>query len=44
MMAPERVDRYVAMNIPPPWLDPGPFELVKTLKALSRLGYQVIIA
>ena len=44
MMAPERVDRYVAMNIPPPWLDPGPFELVKTLKALSRLGYQVIMA
>lgn len=44
MMAPERVDRYMAMNIPPPWLDPGPFELGKTLKALSRLSYQVIMA
>ncbi len=44
IMAPERVDRYMAMNIPPPWLDPGPFDLPKTLKALSRLGYQVIMA
>lgn len=44
IMAPERVDRYMALNIPPPWLDPGPFDLMKTLKALSRLGYQVIMS
>lgn len=44
IIAPERVDRYMAMNIPPPWLDPGPFDLVKTLKALSRLGYQVVMS
>lgn len=44
MNEPERVDRYMAMNIPPPWLDPGPFDLKASLKALSRLWYQVMMA
>jgi pimeloyl-ACP methyl ester carboxylesterase len=42
--APERVDRYVAFNILPPWLDPGPFDVGKMLKAVSRLWYQVVMA
>lgn len=41
---PERVDRYLAMNIPPPWLDPGPFDIGKLLKASSRLWYQVMMS
>lgn len=41
---PERIDRFVAMNIPPPWLDPRPFDLGRTLKATSRLWYQVVMA
>lgn len=44
MTAPERVEKYVAMNITPPWLDPGPFDLGKLLKATSRLWYQVLMA
>lgn len=44
IMAPERIERYMPMNIPPPWLDPGPFDLVKAAKAISRLGYQVVMA
>lgn len=41
---PERVKRFVAMNIPPPWLDPGPFDLKASLKALSNLWYQVVMS
>lgn len=44
MMFPERVDRYMAFNIPPPWLDPRPFNLGRALKATSRLWYQVVMA
>ncbi|MBJ7458494.1 MAG: alpha/beta hydrolase [Thermoleophilaceae bacterium] len=44
MIAPERVDRFMAFNITPPWLDPRPFKLFPALKALSRLGYQVILS
>lgn len=41
---PERIDRYMALNIPPPWLDPRPFNLGRALKATSRLWYQVVMA
>jgi pimeloyl-ACP methyl ester carboxylesterase len=44
ILAPDRIDRYMAMNIPPPWLDPGPFDPLKALRALSRLGYQVVMS
>lgn len=42
--APERVDRYLALNIAPPWLDPGPFDLGKVIPALWRLRYQVALS
>lgn len=42
--APERIDRYMALNIPPPWLDPRPFNLGRAAKATSRLWYQVVMA
>lgn len=38
---PERFERFLALNIPPPWGDPGPFNLKASLKTLSKLGYQV---
>lgn len=41
---PDRVDRFMALNIPPPWLDPGPFDLRKTLRATSRLWYQAVMS
>lgn len=41
---PERIDRYMALNIPPPWLDPRPFNLGRALKATSRLWYQAVMA
>lgn len=44
MTAPERVDRFMPMNIPPPWLDPGPFDPVGAARAASRLWYQVLMA
>ncbi len=44
MQHPDRVRRFLAMNIPPPWLDPGPFDIKKALKALSKLWYQVVMA
>lgn len=44
IMAPERVDRFMALNMLPPWLDPGPFDLSKTLKRLARLDYQVVMS
>lgn len=44
IIAPERVTRYLALNIPPPWLDPGPFNIGKTVKAASKLWYQVVMA
>ncbi|MFT4048784.1 MAG: alpha/beta hydrolase [Solirubrobacterales bacterium] len=44
MTHPERVERYLAMNIPPPWLDPRPFNLGRAAKATSRLWYQVVMA
>ena len=44
MIAPERVDRFLVFNITPPWLDPRPFNLFAALKALSRLGYQVVMS
>lgn len=41
MREPQRFDRYFALNIPPPWGDPGPFNLKASLKALAKLRYQV---
>ncbi|MGH2906152.1 MAG: alpha/beta fold hydrolase [Solirubrobacterales bacterium] len=41
MQAPERFHRFLALNIPPAWGDPRPFNLKSNLKALSKLGYQV---
>jgi pimeloyl-ACP methyl ester carboxylesterase len=41
---PDRVERFVAMNIPPPWLDPGPLDIKRSLRALTRLWYQVVMA
>jgi pimeloyl-ACP methyl ester carboxylesterase len=41
MKEPERFDRFMALNIPPPWGDPGPFDIGQNLKALSKLAYQV---
>jgi pimeloyl-ACP methyl ester carboxylesterase len=41
MREPEKFDRYMAFNIPPPWGDPGPFKLGDSLKALKNLGYQL---
>ncbi|MBJ7348073.1 MAG: alpha/beta hydrolase [Thermoleophilaceae bacterium] len=40
MTAPERVERYLACNIPPPWSDPSPQAVVSLLK----LWYQVVFA
>ena len=44
MRAPERFDRFFALNIAPPWGDPGPFDLKENLKTLWRLNYQVPIS
>jgi pimeloyl-ACP methyl ester carboxylesterase len=44
MKAPERIDRYLVFNITPPWLDPRQFNLIAGLKAISRLGYQVVMS
>jgi pimeloyl-ACP methyl ester carboxylesterase len=44
MAAPERVDRYFVFNITPPWLDPRPFNPIVAVKALAKLGYQVIMS
>jgi pimeloyl-ACP methyl ester carboxylesterase len=44
MTAPERVERFVPMNIPPPWLDPGPLNPLKAARAASRLWYQAVMA
>lgn len=44
MREPERFDRFFALNIAPPWGDPGPFDLKANLKTLWRLNYQVPIS
>jgi pimeloyl-ACP methyl ester carboxylesterase len=44
MRAPERFDRFFALNIAPPWGDPGPFDLAENLKTLWKLNYQVPIS
>ncbi|MFY9468536.1 MAG: alpha/beta hydrolase [Solirubrobacterales bacterium] len=41
MREPQRFERFMPMNIPPPWGDPGRFDLRRQIKALSRLGYQL---
>lgn len=41
MRRPELFDRFFALNIPPPWGDPGPFDLKANLKALFKLRYQI---
>ncbi len=41
---PERVDCYLALNISPPWLDPRPFNLLRMLKATSRIWYMGVMA
>lgn len=38
---PQLFDRYFALNIPPPWGDPGPFDLKASLQALAKLRYQL---
>ena len=40
MTAPDRVDRYLACNIIPPWVDPSP----RNAGSLFRLWYQVVFA
>jgi pimeloyl-ACP methyl ester carboxylesterase len=44
LTAPERIDRFVALNIPPPWVGPGGFDLAGAIRTASRVGYQVIMA
>lgn len=44
MREPERFDRFLALNISPPWGDPGPFDLKENLKTLAKLNYQVPIS
>lgn len=41
MNHPERVDRYFACNITPPWGDPGPPNIGDMLKTLVKLRYQL---
>jgi pimeloyl-ACP methyl ester carboxylesterase len=41
MRQPERFERYMALNIAPPWGDPGPLDPKAQLKAFSKLVYQV---
>lgn len=40
MREPEMFDRFLACNIPPPWGDPGPFDLRDNLAQLKKLNYQ----
>lgn len=41
---PQLFDRFFALNISPPWDNPGPFDLKESLKALAKLRYQVPLA
>ncbi len=41
MREPQSFDRFLALNIPPPWGDPGPFDLKTNLKSLAKLRYQL---
>ncbi|MBJ7329456.1 MAG: alpha/beta hydrolase, partial [Solirubrobacteraceae bacterium] len=42
LRAPERIERYLALNIPPPFMEPR-YDLASLL-ALPRLSYQLVMA